>query len=154
MVFDRELIEARLALSLILSEDMPSVAVDALDAGLDGPAIRRLAILEHPTYFEVAEALPRAMRELGLSQIRTEEAALRIARQMIREILQREDDPVKHLGDFESLWIHADYAEEISGLGTLDDEVLIARTMGQSEEQIRQWVTSTLRDFASAKNIR
>jgi hypothetical protein len=54
MAFDRELIEAKLALDLIASADMPSVAVEGLEAGLeaglDGPAIRRLAVLERPTF--------------------------------------------------------------------------------------------------------
>lgn len=35
MIFDRELIEAKLALGLIPSEDMPAVAWDALEAGLE-----------------------------------------------------------------------------------------------------------------------
>lgn len=48
---------------------MPSIALDALEADIDGAAIRRLAALERPTYFEVAEILPRAMEEMGLVQI-------------------------------------------------------------------------------------
>jgi hypothetical protein len=67
MAFDRELIEAKLALDLIASADMPSVAVEGLEAGLDGPAIRRLAVLERPTYFEVREVLPCAMAVLGIA---------------------------------------------------------------------------------------
>lgn len=43
MAFDREIIEVPLALELIGSSDMPKIAWDALEAGLDGPAIRRLA---------------------------------------------------------------------------------------------------------------
>jgi hypothetical protein len=61
--FDRELTEAKLALDLIASADMPSIAWDAWEAGLDGPAITRLGALERPTYFEVSEVLPRVMQE-------------------------------------------------------------------------------------------
>ena len=68
MAFDRDQIEAKLALNLIASAEMPQIALGALEAGLDGKAIRRLAVLEHPTYFEVAEVLPRVMQELGLTQ--------------------------------------------------------------------------------------
>jgi hypothetical protein len=42
VAFDRQLIEAQLALGLIGSSDMPGLAWDALEAGLDGKYIRRL----------------------------------------------------------------------------------------------------------------
>lgn len=80
MSFDREQIEARIALDLIASVDMPQIAQDALEAGFDGPATLRLAILERPTYFEVAEVLPRVLNELGLAQIPIGVAALRVAK--------------------------------------------------------------------------
>jgi len=84
-------------LNLIASAEMPQIALGALEAGLDGKAIRRLAVLEHPTYFEVAEVLPRVMQELGLSQIPIGEAAVRVAKQIAREILNSEDDPLRHI---------------------------------------------------------
>ena len=37
MPFDREAVEAKLALNLIASADMPNIGCDALEAGLDGP---------------------------------------------------------------------------------------------------------------------
>jgi hypothetical protein len=146
--FDREQIEARLALDLIASADMPQVAQDALEAGLDGPATVRLAVLERPTYFEVAEVLPRVLKELGLAQVTIGEAALRVAKETAREILRNGDDPLRHVKTFESLWVRSKYAKEIQTLGTLDDEVWIAQSMGRSGEQIRDWVTSVLKDFA------
>jgi hypothetical protein len=45
VAFDRDQIEARLALNLIASAEMPQIALGALEAGLDGKAIRRLAVL-------------------------------------------------------------------------------------------------------------
>ncbi len=148
MPFDREQIEARLALDLIASADMPQIAQDALEAGLDGPATLRLAILERPTYFEVAEVLPRVLNELGLTQITIGEAALRVAKETAREILRNADDPLRHVQAFESLWVRSKYAKEIQTLGTLHDDVWIAKSMGRSDEQIRDWVTSLLKDFA------
>ena len=148
MPFDREQIEAKLALDLIAFADMPQIAQDALEAGLDGPATLRLAILEHPTYFEVAEVLPRVLNELGLAQITIGEAALRVAKEIAREILRTDDDPLRHVQAFESLWIRSKYAKEIQTLGTLHDDVWIAQSMGRSDEQIRDWVTSVLKDFA------
>jgi hypothetical protein len=146
--FDREIVEARLALDLIASADMPSIAWDAWEAGVDGgPATRRLGALERPTYFEVCEVLPRVMKELGLSQISREEAALRVAVRIAKEILESGDDPLRRLHDFESLWIRADYPHEISGLGTLYDDVWIAQSAGRSDVEIRESVVSMLKSF-------
>lgn len=127
---------------------MPQMAVEALEVGLDGKATRRLAILEHPTYFEVAEVLPHVMQELALAHISIGEAALRIAKQTSREILKNGDDPLRHIRDFQSLWIRSDYANEIASLGTLYDDVWIAESTGRSDEDIRKWVTTVLKDFA------
>jgi len=146
--FDREQIEARLALDLIASVDMPQIAQDALEAGLDGAATLRLAILERPTYFEVAEVLPRILNELGLAHITIGEAAPRVAKETAREILRTGDDPLRHVQAFESLRIRSKYAKEIQILGTLHDEVWIAQSMGHSDERIRDSVRSVLKDFA------
>jgi hypothetical protein len=146
--FDRELIEAKLALNLIESPDMPKIAWDALEAGFEGTATIRLAVLEHPTYFQVAEVLPAVMQELGLSQIPVGEAAARIAKKIAEEILQSCDDPLKHIRDFEALWIRSDYAHELGDLGTLYDDVWIAN---QSDEITRAWVKSRLEDFVRSR---
>jgi hypothetical protein len=148
MPFDREQIEAKLALNLIASADMPQIAWAALDAGLDGPATRRLAALEHPTYFEVAEVLPRVRQELGLEEITTGQGALRVAKQIAREILDKGEDPLRHVRDFESLWVRSGYAKDIQTLGTMYDDVWIAQSTGRSDEEIRNWITSILEDFA------
>jgi hypothetical protein len=141
--FDRELIEAKLALNLIASADMPSIA---WEAGLDGgSATRRLGALECPTYFEVSEVLPRVMEELGLSHISRDEAALRMARRIAKEILESGDDPLQHFRDFESLWIRAGYPHEIGGVGTLYNDVWIAQSTAQSETEIRESAMSTIR---------
>jgi hypothetical protein len=87
VTFDRNQIEARLAFNLIGSADMPQIAWDAMEAGLDGPATRRLGALVHPTYFKVAEVMPKVMQELELSHIPIGEAALRVAKELAREIL-------------------------------------------------------------------
>jgi hypothetical protein len=146
--FDREQVEARLALNLIASSDMPQVACDALEAGLDGRAIRRLAVLEKPTYFEVAEILPRVMQELELRQIPSGEAALRVARKIAKDILSSEDDPLRHVRDFESLWVQSGYQAEICALGTMYDDVYVAQSMGRSDEEIRDLVKSLLQTFS------
>ncbi len=147
MPFERELVEANLALNLIASVDMPKVAWDALEAGLDGPGIRSLAVLERPTFFEVRDVLPRASEEMGLRKVEAGEAALRIARRRASEILESGDDPLRHIRDFERLWVRAGHPREIACVGNLDDEVFIAETANQSEDEIRTWVTKRLKEL-------
>jgi hypothetical protein len=94
------------------------------------------------------ELLARVRQELGLSQISAGEAALRLAKEIAREILQSGDDPLRHTRDFQGLWVRSKYAREIKLLGNLWDDVYVARTCGQGEAVIREWVTSRLRDVA------
>lgn len=149
MAFDPRATEARIALDLISTTDMPRLAWDALDAGLDGPAVRRLAALEFPTVFQVRELLPRVMEELKLAKLDKGQAALVLAKIRAQEIVRSESDPFQHLRDFEHLWIQADYCKELSDYGNLDDEVNVARCMRQSEPEIRTWVLERIQKLAA-----
>lgn len=149
MAFDREIIEARLALDLISSSEMPKVAWDALEAGLDGPAIRRLAALENPTWFQVQEVLSRVTHEMRLTKVNVVEGARRMARRRALEILATNTDPTRWTREFEYLWIRAGYPKELREYGTLDDEVSVARTMGRREPDIRNWLVQRLKDLVS-----
>ena len=148
MAFDRRIIEARLGLDLIGSSDMPKIAWDALEAGLDGPAIRRLAALNSPTYFEVRDVLPEALREMGLAGLSRAEAAFRIAKDLAQEILASGKDPLKLKHHFWQLWIKSGYARELQSVGNLADETYLASTIGgHSEDKIREWMNDRLEEF-------
>jgi len=58
-----------------------------------------MAVLDRPTYFEVAEVLPRALSEMGLKSITNGEAALCIARRRAREILKKHEESEHQLSD-------------------------------------------------------
>jgi len=148
MPFDPRAVEAKLALNLISSVDMPRLAWEALEAGLDGPAIRRIAAFEFPTFFQIQEVLPRAMEEMHLAMLDRGQAALRLAKLRAQEILRTDSDPLSYLRDFEHLYIEADYCRELRDYGTLDDEVYVSRQMGQSEQEIRSWVMERLKKLA------
>ena len=128
---------------------MPKIAWDAMEAGLDGKFIRRLGALDSPTYFQVMEVLPLAMREMGLVKLDRGQAALRLAKRRAEELLERDEDPLKHTRDFENLWIEAGYPKELRTVGTLDDDVYIARDGGQSDNEIRGWILAHLKEFVS-----
>src|SRR5215510_1284776 len=103
MPFDARAVEAKLALNLISSVDMPKLAWDALEAGLDGPAIRRIAAFEFPTFFQIQEVLPQAMDDMHLFKLDKPRAALQLAKLRAQEILATNSDPLDHLRDFEHL---------------------------------------------------
>jgi hypothetical protein len=148
VTFEPEIVEVQLALNRIGTTDMPKLAQDALEAGFDGPATRRLAALSFPTIFEVRAVLPRAMQEWQIDTISSVSAALRLAKHRARDILASGDDPLKHIRDFEQMWRESDYSLEITQLGTLDEDVYVARTCGQTEDEIRAWVVEQLKALA------
>src|SRR5215813_633299 len=100
MPFNPQITAARLALDFILTDEMPWMACDALEYGLDGPAIRRLASYESPTFFEVQEILPAALKEMNLNAMKKAEAALVLGKQRAIEILNSGTDPIRNLQAF------------------------------------------------------
>jgi len=95
MPFDLRLIEAKLALNMIGPDEVPALAWDAMEAGLDGPVIRRVAALIHPSGWEVDQMLPKFMAEAGMVRLSAQEAALRIAQHIARRILDEGLDPIE-----------------------------------------------------------
>jgi len=119
--FDSQLVEAKLALNMVGPEEMPSLAWDALEAGLDGPFIRRLAALVNPSGWETDQIESAFMAEAGMKRISAGEASIRIARQLAIRILSEGRDPLEHTRNFELLWIRAEHPAEIQEAGCLDD---------------------------------
>jgi hypothetical protein len=87
--FDPKLVEARLALKRIGPDEMPALAWDALEAGLDGPCIRKLAALTNPSGWETDQILPSFMAEAGLKPITRREASVRLARESVICVTQK-----------------------------------------------------------------
>ncbi|SEG44861.1 hypothetical protein SAMN05421819_2989 [Bryocella elongata] len=68
MPFDPQEFAAKVILGELHSEDMPPAAQDALEAGFDGPAIVRLAILDDPSAWETDQLIPKVFGELGVER--------------------------------------------------------------------------------------
>jgi hypothetical protein len=149
MPFDNDLVEAQLALHRIGTTDMPKLAWDALEAGLDGPATRRLAALHFPIIFELRQILPTLMREWSMIEISPEEAAVRLAKLRASQILQSNDDPLRHANDFWNLWMESDYCGLLHDYGPLADDVHVARECGQTDDEIRVWLLEKFRALAT-----
>jgi hypothetical protein len=86
------------------------------------------------------------MHEMGLSKLGRGEAALRLARARAKEILDSNNDPLKHTKDFERLWIDAGYPKQLMLVGTLDDNVYIM-SGNQSDDTIRKGIVEQLKNF-------
>ena len=108
MPFDPHLVEAKLALGMIGPDEFPALAWEALEVGLDGPSIRRLAALIMPTGWETDQLVPAFMMEAGLERISHQESSVRLARRLARRILSEGLDPLAYSREFELLWIKAD----------------------------------------------
>jgi hypothetical protein len=148
MPFDRELVEAQLALRRIATADMPKLAWAALEAGIDGPATRRLAALQSPTFFEVREVLPKAMQEWQLTNLSPQQAAVRLVNRRAREILQSNDDPLNHSYYFRQIWMEVDYCGELAEYGELSDDVHISLEAGEPTDQVRARFLEKLKALA------
>ena len=141
VAFDPQLIEAQIAFGTILPEHVPSIAWDALEAGLDGHSIRRVASLIRPSGWEVDQLMTGFMAETGLKRISLQEASIRLARQLASSILSQELDPLQYSRDFEMLWIKSDYAKTIEDVGSLDDDKAIGL---QTEGNLREYARNLL----------
>jgi hypothetical protein len=150
MIFDPKIVEARIALNDILSTEMPSFACDALEAGFDGPNIRRLASLVQPSGFEVDQLLRPVMSEMNLKDIPRDLAYARLAQSLARQVLSQGEDPLKFTGKLERLWMAAGYPSVLGDIGMIDEDVWCDRYAGKNDAEIRAWVTERLEAVSTA----
>jgi len=150
MAFSRKIVEAKLALRAIHPEDFPAIAIEALEAGIDGPVTRRIAGSINLTGFEADELKPGFMTEAGLIEIDQNRAAARLAQDLARDILRDGKDPLRFTRAFECLWISADYARSVRDLGTMEDDIYL---YGANEEGAREMVRARLAEIAEAPDL-
>ena len=151
MAFDRPLIEAKLALEQIKTEEMPPLAWDALEAGFDGHWIRRMAALDGRQWSEIEPVLPHFMQEAGLEVIDGDTAFARLAQRFARELLATGTDPLSvDLFKIYLLWARADYPKIMEKVGMLSDECHIA-TLFEGKEIARERALAVLREAADLR---
>ncbi|NUQ29123.1 MAG: hypothetical protein HOQ35_11490 [Acidobacteriaceae bacterium] len=144
MSFDPAVFEAEVALRQILTEKLPSVAQDALEAGWDGPAVTRMAILNPNDRSEIDQALSPMLAELGLQHLDLKTAAIRLAERRAVRILGSGEDPIPHLGYFYRLMYEAGYPEELYELGYLEDEIFCS---SEEPDVLRGWCREALENL-------
>jgi hypothetical protein len=74
---------------------MPQLAADALEAGHDGPALRRLAGFGKPTSSEIGDLFTQTLHEIGNIRIRSsEQAVVFLSRMTASDIVEGRLDPM------------------------------------------------------------
>jgi hypothetical protein len=150
VAFNRYVVEAKLALGAIHPEDYPGLAIEALEAGVDGPVTRRTAGLIRPSGFETDSIRAAFMAEAGLKEIDPNRAAARLAQDLARDVLRGGKDPLLFTRAFERIWIASDYSANVQDLGTMDDEVYL---YGENIEGAREMVRRRLVEIAEALDL-
>ena len=79
----------------MLGTDWPAAARDALEAGYDGPALRRLAGLEEANRWEISRYVEPALRELGTNKLDVPEAWDWCFKEVCRQIVEEKRDPLQ-----------------------------------------------------------
>jgi hypothetical protein len=94
--FNPDLFVARWYCSKINPESMPEFAADALEAGHDGPALRRLAGPINPTSWDVGNLFKESLLEIGNVKILSKEQALIfLSRVTAADIVEGRVDPIR-----------------------------------------------------------
>lgn len=94
--FNPDLFVAKWYCSFVFPEDMPRFAADALEAGCDGLALRRLAGLVKPTSTDVGELFQQSVTEIGTVKVQNRgQAAVLLARTTAQDIIEGRIDPLK-----------------------------------------------------------
>lgn len=121
MPFDPARFEAEVALKLIPTEELPMVAQNALEAGFDGPHVVRMAILDPKYGWAIDQALPLMLKELGCNRLTPQDAALHLAQEHARHLLDTGENPLSSLPYFYRLMLAANYPTDLIELGFLED---------------------------------
>jgi hypothetical protein len=94
-MFDPKMIAARWYFGEFMHEDMPKIAVEALEHEYDGPMLRRLAGLIKPTASDIpVREIDGAFREMGIrAPLSKPEAQLILAAETAKAVLSGAQDP-------------------------------------------------------------
>ncbi|MFZ1940379.1 MAG: hypothetical protein WBA18_06390 [Terracidiphilus sp.] len=144
MAFDPAIFEAEVALNLIPTERLPATAQDALGVGFDGPRVVRMSVLDPTDGWEIEQALPPMLAELGCHSLSQREAALRLAQDRARHILANGEDPLPSIEYFHWLMHVAGYPEELADLGYLDEDDILFGSVEEKRTRAREGLKELL----------
>ena len=149
MPFNAKAFAARWYASLLFPEDVPKFAGDALEAGYDGPALRRLAGLIRPTSVDIYPWIDTALKEIGHVEPFSKEAALvEVGRDVAERIVNGSLAPLDGCRILAGYAMCADYPPELTGFFQLYDELGWGE-YGRSLKAIERAIVEEARHFLS-----
>lgn len=123
VTFDPRLLAARWYARRLFPEGVPQAAADALEAGFDGPALRRLAGLIRPTLVDIQPWIENALEEIGqVEPLSQEEGLIAIAEPVARHIVDGSLDPLEGCRRLAAYAMAAGYPACLVGFFQIDDE--------------------------------
>src|SRR5579885_468900 len=103
-------------------EQLPGLACDALEDGIEGSATAQIAGLKNPGYFDVQGLLPNFFNELGVSALTKQEAGWFLAKNIAGKIVSGGIDPEMGAKELERIWIKLEYSlERLKNFSLADD---------------------------------
>ena len=156
MPFDPPTFEAEAALHLFTTDQLPAKALEAVKAGYLGPRVLRMAILDPASPWEIEQALPPMLAELGCRSLTLDEAALNLARIRATNILANNEDPLPTWSYFQTLYYAADTPTELSGLAYALDEcdyldIPVEQQHAMALEALEEFLSPALREQRTAE---
>ena len=123
MTFDPKIFAALWYARQLFPESVPEFASSALEAGFDGPALRRLAGLIRPTSVDVDPLLETALTEIGCTKpLSSEQALIELGRQVARQIVEGTVAPFEGCRILAAYAMSAGYPPGLSDFFQLYDE--------------------------------
>lgn len=122
-----QLVAAAWASHDVYGDDMPQIAANLLETGLDSPSLRRLADETNVTCSaDVENLVAKMFREFDLPYPMPEkQAKLIVTRQVAREVIAGERDPVRAGNYLETvIWGWSSPTKDLSALFALNDELV------------------------------
>lgn len=149
--FNPDMFVAKWYCGRVQPEDMPQFAADALEAGYDGPALRRLAGLIRPTAMDVGELFQQSLAEIGTVKIRnSEQAAILLVRTTLGDIVDQKIDPIRGASVIAGLVHTLDYPDFLTPfleLAELSDETYMGEYAPPRAQLIKEIIEQTRKAF-------
>jgi hypothetical protein len=127
---------AQRTLGKLSSRDLPSLAWAALELGHDGSAIRRLAALDAPSYFEIGDLFDRATQEMRRPLMTKKEAAILLAKDIALQALSGEKPALDAAYEIYLLGYDAGMPDEVVIFGGLDQDFDIPSIYEECESRL------------------
>lgn len=113
-----DLLLARWVLGRLAPEDVPRLAVEALERGCGSPAVAVLAGAHDPTRADIEDELPAVLRDLGRSRPSELQALKTLVDDCAARIIEGDVEPVAGASHIWSLWGYAEDPDDRPELWT------------------------------------